>query len=91
MQVLSALRQAATKDTKLLILSTMTKHACPETEDKSVVSAAGSSISAAPYPLSPQYMAARQSDAYTHDIIVSPNFKLYYGLSKVEAQMSRRR
>lgn len=74
-KMLSALRQAATNDTKLLILATMNKYACPESElDEGAESdsVSGSSILPAQSPVSSHYMATRQSDfVYMHDIDVS--------------------
>lgn len=72
-KILSALRQAATNDTKLLISATVSKYACPDTEiEESTESVAGSSIISAPNSLSAHYMADRQSDyVYMHDIDVS--------------------
>lgn len=72
-QVLSGLRQAATKDTKLLLLTTVLTYACPETEETRTDSAIGSSIVVGSHPLLPKYMATRQSEfVYTVDVTVSP-------------------
>lgn len=72
-KILSALRQAATNDTKLLISATMNRYACSDSElEKSTVSVNGSPIAPPPTSLAPQYMAERQSDfVYMHDIDVS--------------------